>query len=449
VKVTVIGFWIEGEDMARYFANHGAEVTVSTLRVPESRHAALAELEGHGVRFFVGSNEPEHVAGADLVCVSQGVPLSIPAVVAAREAGIPIRSMTSLFFELYPGPIVGITGSSGKTTTTSLVDAIFTAAGRDHVLGGNIGRGLMSLLDGAEPGRPAVLEVSHTQLQLVERSPNVACLTNVTPNHLDQFSWPDYVALKRKIFEFQTPDDAVVFNSDDPVSRELCPAAHGRLFLFSLGGDHGADGAFVSDEAVFMRSAGRSEPAITVSDIPLRGRHNVANVAAAAAVAAACEIPADAVGRAVRDFIAPAHRLEFVRNVRGVAYYNDSIATAPERTLAALRSFEEPIVLLLGGRDKGLPLEEMLTEAKSVCRAVVCFGEAGPLFAEAAAAIGISAVRVSSLADAVDATSRLSHPGDVVLLSPAGTSFDAYDSFEQRGEEFRRLVSDLDEGGVR
>jgi UDP-N-acetylmuramoylalanine--D-glutamate ligase len=392
------------------------------------------------VRFYIGSNEPAHVAGADLVCVSQGVPLTIPAVSAARAAGVPVKSMTSLFFETYPGPIVGITGSSGKTTTTSLVDATFTAAGREHVLGGNIGWGLMSLLKGAKAEVPAVLEVSHTQLQLTERSPNVACLTNVTPNHLDQFGWDDYKALKRKIFEFQGTEEAAVFNADDPVSREMCPAAKGRVLLFSLGGDHGADGAYVQDETVFMRRSGRAEAAVVVSEIPLRGRHNVANVAAATAVAAACGIEAEAVGRAVRGFQAPGHRLEFVAKVRGVSYYNDSIATAPERTLAALRSFEEPIVLLLGGRDKDLPLEEMLTEAKRRCRAVVCFGEAGPLFAEAAAALGLSVVRVSTVAEAVDAASKLAREGDVVLLSPAGTSFDAYESFEERGEEYRRLV---------
>jgi UDP-N-acetylmuramoylalanine--D-glutamate ligase len=216
------------------------------------------------------------------------------------------------------------------------------------------------------------------------------------------------------------------------------------VLLFSLGGDHGADGAYVSEETVFMRRGGSSQPAVTVGDIPLRGRHNVANVAAAAAVAVACDIEPEAVGRAVRAFIAPAHRLELVGRVRGVAYYNDSIATAPERTLAALHSFEEPIVLLLGGRDKDLPLEEMLTEAKRVCRAVVCFGEAGPLFAETAAALGLSVLRVTTVAEALAAASRLAQPGDVVLLAPAGTSFDAYDSFEQRGYEFRRLVQEME-----
>ena len=443
MKVTVIGFWVEGEDMARYFADHGAQVTVSTLRVPDSRRAAQEELTARGVRFYIGSNEPQHVAGADLVCVSQGVALSIPAVVAAREAGIPVRSMTSLFLESYPGPIVGITGSSGKTTTTSLVDAMFSAAGRDHVLGGNIGRGLLALLDDASASRPAILEISHTQLQLTERSPKIACLTNVTPNHLDQFPWEDYVALKRKIFEFQTPADAVVFNADDPVSRELCPQARGRVFLSSLGGDHGTRGAYLHDGTIFMRRDGLAEAAVSVSDVPLRGRHNLANVAAATAVAAACDIAPDAVARAVRAFKAPPHRLELVGKVRGVSYYNDSIATAPERTLAALRSFEEPIVLLLGGRDKNLPLRAMLDEAKRACRAVVCFGEAGPLFADAAQTAGLDVTRASTVAEAVAAAAKLGQPGDVVLLAPAGTSFDAYDNFEQRGDEFRRLVKQM------
>ncbi len=292
MKVTVIGFSIEGEDLARYFVAQGDEVTVSTLRVPESMAHVQEELMGRGVTFRVGENSPEDVAGADLVCVSQGVPLGIAAVVAAREAGTPVRSMTSLFFEKYPGPIVGITGSSGKTTTTALVDAMFTAAGREHVTGGNIGVGLMGLLGGAKATTPAVLEVSHTQLQLLERSPEVAALTNMTPNHLDQFTWEEYVALKRRIFEFQPPGAACVFNADDPVSRELAPTAPGDVLLFSIGGDHGMNGAFVKEGLVCMRRDGRSYRALQVSDIPLRGQHNVANVAAATAVASACGVDA-------------------------------------------------------------------------------------------------------------------------------------------------------------
>jgi UDP-N-acetylmuramoylalanine--D-glutamate ligase len=446
MKITVIGFSIEGEDLARYFAAQGDEVVVSTLGVSESMRPVQDELAARGVTFRVGENSPEDVADADMVCVSQGVPLSVPAVVAAREAGTPVRSMTSLFFEKYPGPIVGITGSSGKTTTTALVDAMFTAAGREHVTGGNIGVGLMGLLEGAQASVPAVLEVSHTQLQLLERSPRVAALTNVTPNHLDQFTWDEYRALKRRIFEFQPPDAVCVFNADDPVSREMTPSAPGNVMLFGIAKDHGISGSYIERGEVLLRRDGRSYRVLPVSEIPLRGEHNVANVAAALAVGSACGLSIDAMAQAVREFTPPAHRLEPVATVNGVDYVNDSIATAPERTLAALRSFEEPIVLLLGGREKQLPLEHMLTEAKRSCRAVVCFGEASLMLADAVKGAGIEVTRVSTVAEAVEAASKLAQEGDVVLLAPACTSFDAYENFEQRGEDFRRHVAGLEAG---
>ncbi|HEY7269008.1 MAG TPA: UDP-N-acetylmuramoyl-L-alanine--D-glutamate ligase, partial [Dehalococcoidia bacterium] len=365
------------------------------------------------------------------------------AVVAARSFRIPVESMTSIFFDYYPGPIVGITGSSGKTTTTSLVDAIFIAAARDHVLGGNIGAGLLALLDDASAQRTAVLEVSHTQLQLTHRSPQVAALLNVTPNHLDQFTWDEYVALKRRIVSMQAARDSAVFNVDDSVSSGFRNEAPGRVLLFGIAGDHGADGAFLQNESVFWRLGTRLERVVSASDVPLRGRHNIANVTAATAIAAACGIVPAAVAQAVREFRPPAHRLELVARVKGVDYYNDSIATAPERTLAALRSFQEPLILLLGGREKNLPLDEMLGEAREHCRAIVTFGEAGPMLAEAAAAAGLAVSRYETLPEAFTAAAELAQAGDVVLLSPACTSFDAYPNFEERGIQFRELVARL------
>ena len=445
-KVVIIGLGIEGEDMARYFVSHGARVSVSAIDAQARRVQAMGAL---GVRVFLGANNPRDVEDADLVCVSQGVPLDNPAVQRARISGIPVESMTSMFFDRYPGPLIGITGSSGKTTTTSLVDAIFTAAGRQHVLGGNIGQGLLRQLDGASAAVPAVLEVSHTQLQLTRRSPNVAALLNVTPNHLDQFTWDQYVALKRRIFDMQTPRDSVVFNLDDAVSAGFRLEAHGRIFLFSLNGDHGHDGAYVSESAVFWRREGRLERALNVSDIPLRGRHNVANVAAATAIAAAADVGPVAVGQAVRAFKAPPHRLEVVARSGGVTYINDSIATAPERTLAALKSFTEPVVLLLGGRDKHLPLEDMLVEAETRCRAIVCFGESRRVFADAVRAINVTIGEADTLQEAFEQATTLAQPGDVVLLSPACTSFDAYPNFEARGEEFRALVGRLPQEDAR
>jgi UDP-N-acetylmuramoylalanine--D-glutamate ligase len=459
-KVTVLGLGIEGVDLARYFARHGAAVTVSAISAQPDRVAAMESL---GVRVRLGPNDPADTVSADLVCASQGVPLTIPAIVEARKRAVPVTSMTKLFFDKWAGPTCGITGSSGKTTTTSLVDAIFTAAGRDHVLGGNIGIGLTNLLDqvaassaptrsqgplvstALAEGRWAVLEISHTQLTLTDRSPRVAALLNVTPNHLDQFTWDEYVALKTKIFAFQGPEDSVVFNADDAVSRELRPRAAGRLFLFSTAGDPGCDGAFVAGGTVFWRRDGLSESVVRVDEIPLRGAHNVANVAAAVAIAAACGIGAAAARKAIVAFQAPPHRIELVATIAGVRYYDDSIATTPERTLAALRSFEEPVVLLLGGRDKKLPLEDLAAEVRRHCRAVVCFGEAGPLFAAAVSGAGVPVETVTGVPDAVVAARDHVRPDDVVLLSPAGTSFDAYPNFERRGDHFRALIQALPE----
>jgi UDP-N-acetylmuramoylalanine--D-glutamate ligase len=438
-KVAVIGLGLEGEDLARYFAMHGARVVVSDMKGPEALEKRILALQGLDVSFSLGANDPTAVFDADLVCVSQGVPLNIAAVEAPRGRGVPIESMTSLFFKLYPGPVCGITGSSGKTTTTGLLDAIFTVAGRKHVLGGNIGIGLMSLLDDADGDTWAVLEVSHSQLVLGDRSPHVATLLNVTPNHLDRFTWEEYVELKRNIFAYQRPDDYAVFNADDPVSKELRLQAPGKVYVFSMSGDPHADGAFLEDGSIYWRR-GATEKVLDSDEVPLRGEHNIANVLAAAATAAACDIGPESVARAVRDYRAPSHRIEFVARVRGVDYYNDSIATTPERTLAALRSFDEPIVLLLGGRDKNLPLDSLAREIARGCRAVVCFGESGVRIQREVGSAGVETALVRTVAEAVDRAGEFARPGDVVLLSPACTSFDAYENFEQRGLAFSKQV---------
>lgn len=447
-RVTVLGLGIEGVDLVRFLVAHGAEVTASDAKTADRLRTALERLEGLPVRYSLGANRPEDVAAAECLFVSQSVPLDIPAVQEARRRGIPISSMTRLFMELCPAPIVGITGSSGKTTTTSLVGAMFAAAGRPHVVGGNIGVGLLDLLDRITPEMTVVLELSHTQLQLTDRSPHVACVLNVTPNHLDRFSWDEYRGLKRNILAYQSTDDVAVLNRDDAESAAMASVAKGAVHWFSVGRDVEGDGAFVRDGVVTVRRRGVEEPVVPVNAIPLRGEHNVANVVAAAAVGAACGLPADAMERGVRMFQPVPHRLEFVAEIDGVEYYNDSIATTPERTRAGMRSFDEPLVLLLGGREKHLPLDDLVRDALERCHAVILFGEAAPLL-EAAFEAGVAHVpyearpairRVTTLEEAVEAARAEAAPGDVVLLSPACTSFDAYENFEQRGDHFRRLV---------
>lgn len=448
MKVTVVGLGIEGVDLARFLVGRGASVTVSDARSAGSLAHRLTELDGLPVRFSLGRNDPTDTISADLVFVSQGVPLDLLAVTVAQERGVPISSMMRLFLELCPGPVVGITGSSGKTTTTSLVGAIMQAAEKPHVVGGNIGVGLLSLLEQVTPQTWVVLEMSHTQLELAGKSPHVACVTNVTPNHLDRYSWEDYVALKENLLRFQSQDDFAVLNYDNDVTRSMAEKTAAKVAYFSMNSHFPGDGAALREGNVVWRREEREEPVIPVAEIPLRGRHNVANVLAATAVASGCGIAATDIAKGVREFEAVPHRLEFVATVDEADYYNDSIATTPERTLAGMRSFDEPLVLLLGGRGKHLPLEEMSQEVCRRCRAVVFFGEAREELEAAARTAGDDAAlgktplfqSVETLAEAVEAARAAAEPGDVVLLSPACTSFDAYENFEERGAHFQRLV---------
>ena len=440
-RILVVGLGIEGVALTRYFAARGADVTVNDARAAAQLTSRVAELDGVPFRGAFGGHEPALLNGIDSMYVSQGVPLTLPLVAEARRRGIPVGSITTLLFDICKGRIVGVTGSAGKTTTTSLVAAIVARSGLPSLLAGNIGRWPLAELERVSPDTLVVVELSHTQLQLTDRSPHVACVTNVTPNHLDQFTWDEYVALKTKIFAFQRPDDTVVFNADDRGSAELRTKAKARQFLFSMAGDPGSDGGFTADGTLFWRREGDTEKVVRTDEIPLRGAHNVANAAAAVAIAAACGIDPAACRTAILGFRAPSHRIEPVGCAGGVTYYDDSIATTPERTLAALRSFEEPIILLLGGRDKNLPLEDLVAEAGHRCRAAVCFGEAGPLYASALAGAAFPVETVAGVPEAVAAARAFAWPGDAVLLSPAGTSFDAYPNFERRGDHFRALVA--------
>jgi UDP-N-acetylmuramoylalanine--D-glutamate ligase len=454
-RVTVIGLGIEGVDVARYAATHGAIVTVCDSKSPAALTERMTQLEGLSIEYALGRPQRlNDIASSDLVFVSQSVPLTLPVIAAARERRVPVCSMTSYFLEHCAGPTIGITGSSGKTTTTSLVAAMMAASGRAFRVGGNIGNGLLGLLDGIDERTWTVMEISHTQLQLTDRSPHIAAVLNVMPNHLDQFSWDEYVALKQNLVRYQTADDCVVLNLDDDLSAAMTDLTAAKPSFFTLGERVPGNGAFVRDRAVFLRRDNIESMVLPIGEIPLRGMHNVANVLAATAIAAAADVPVEAIAGAVRSFHAVPHRLEEVAEVDGVRYVNDSIASTPERTLAGIRAFNEPIVLLLGGKDKHLPKDELAEEALRRCAGIVFFGADGPLMEAAVEANAAfvsqeerpQMVRVATLAEAVSAARSMAGAGDVVLLSPACTSFDAYANFEERGEEFRRLVSALAEG---
>jgi len=448
-RALVYSMGIEGQDLARWLLGQGAEVTMSDTRDEAALVAASAAAPA-GVQPPVTGRPLLDPDGFDVVAVSQSVLRATPVIERARRLGIPITSQMRLFLQLCPSQkVIGITGASGKSTTTSLVAAMARAAGIDHVAGGNLGIGgnlgpaLLQHLPEIGPATTVILEISHTQLQYTDRSPHVAAVTNVTPNHLDQFTWDEYVGLKRHILDYQGEGDHAVLNHDDQTSRALVPSVRGRLWRTSLAGPVQGDGGWVEENHVVVRDGRKQRRLVPLNTSLLRGRHNAANTVMACVIANAAGFPDEAMRAAVASFRGVPHRLEIVGRAGGATWVNDSIATTPERTIAGLASFTEPVVLLLGGREKHLPLEGLQREVAARCRAVVCFGEANQLFFGALSGVGPPCDLVTTLDEAVAAASRHTRPGDVVLFSPAATSFDAYPNFEVRGQAFRDLTRAL------
>lgn len=441
-RVLVYSLGIEGRDLAAWALANEAAVTISDTRTPEALAAAGAAAPDGVERVVTGEDllDPE---GFDLVAVSQSVLRYNPALHRARALGIPITSQMRLFLQLCRGRTVGITGSSGKSTTTALVGAMAAQSGIDYVMGGNIGEPMLQRLGEIGPNTTVVLEISHTQLQYTDRSPGIAAVTNVTPNHLDQFSWDEYVGLKRNILNHQHRGDSAILNADDPTSRALMADTRGRLVRTSIHAEPPGDGAWLDGPDIVVRGGNRVTAVIPRAEILLRGDHNLANVVMACAIGNEAGFPVGAMARAIRSFRGVAHRLEIVGSALGATWINDSIATSPERTVAGLQAFTEPVVLLLGGRDKALPLEGLRELARERCHTVICFGESAELFASGVREAVADTRLVATLEDAVAAAATAVKPGDIVLLSPAGTSFDAYPNFEARGAAFRQLVANL------
>ncbi|MXW27265.1 MAG: UDP-N-acetylmuramoyl-L-alanine--D-glutamate ligase [Dehalococcoidia bacterium] len=441
-RALVYSLGIEGRDLARWLLARGASVTMADSRTEQQLEAAGAAPPDGVERTVRGELvDPE---GFDLLAVSQSVLRDHPNIIRAHELGIPVVSQLALALRLCPGRVVGITGSSGKSTTTALVGAMAERAGMDHLVGGNLGGSLLDRIESVAETTSVILEMSHTQLQYTDRSPAIAAITNITPNHLDQFSWPDYVDLKRSILQYQDSDGLAILNADDETSRELRADVRGRLAEVSLSGPVAGNGAWLDGDAIMSRRGGAAERVASTSNLRMRGRHNVANAVLAVAIAGTMGLPREAIAETLGRFPGLPHRLQMVGRAHGAVWINDSIATSPERAVAALEAVTEPAILLLGGREKDLPLGKLRAAAGDRCRAAICFGEAATPFAEAMAGAIETVVRVETLEEAIAAAATIAREGDVVLLSPAGTSFDTYPRFEARGEAFAALVTALE-----
>jgi UDP-N-acetylmuramoylalanine--D-glutamate ligase len=447
-QVVILGVARQGSALARYLTGVGARVTLSDVKAAEALADTLATLRDLPITFVLGGHPDSLLDGCDLLCLSGGVPPDIPIVQAARARGIALSNDAQITLEGCPAKTtIGITGSAGKTTTTTLVGEMCKAGGYRTWVGGNIGNPLVEDLGHMAAGDRVVLELSSFQLELMTRAPAIAAVLNITPNHLDRH--PDmaaYIAAKARIVQHQTAGDVAVLGYDNGPTRDLAGQAPGRVAFFAAEaaeGDLPGDAAFLRGTRMMVRRAGQESPVCDVSELHVPGRHNVLNVLAACAISAQADVPAPAMRSVALSFRGVAHRLELVREWRGVRWYDDSIATAPERTVAALRSFDAPIVLLAGGRDKKLPWDEFATVAAAKVAHLVLFGEAAPMIERVVRAHGGPGPELhqaGDLAHAVATAASVAHPGDVVLLSPGGTSFDAFKDFAERGERFKQLV---------
>jgi UDP-N-acetylmuramoylalanine--D-glutamate ligase len=436
-RALVIGLAREGVDLTRFLTARGAHVVVADTKPPESLQESISQLDSENVTYRLGGHSLEDLNGVDVVYASPGVPPENPLLREAERRGVRQSSLVELFFALCPAPIVGITGSAGKSTTTSLIGEMFVEAGRHVFVGGNIGKPLLGKLAEMSPNSWVVMELSSFQLEPLRVSPHIALITNVTPNHLDRHpSMEAYWAAKGQILAHQSANDWAVLNADDEWSRRY--TARGRQLSFSL--EQPVEGAYLASDQVVL--AGK--PLLHMKEIPLRGRHNVANVLAACATAHAADIPREAMVTAIKRFRGVPHRLQTVDKRNGVIYVDDSIATAPERSIAALKAYHEPIVLIAGGRDKHLPMDDWAALIAARVKHVVLLGEMSDLVEAALRRQGYTATtHTSSMNEAVAAAARVAQPGDVVLLSPGGTSYDMYKDFEERGHDFARAVSEL------
>ncbi len=452
-NVLIIGAARQGTALARFMVNQGARVTLNDRQPAEKLQSVISSLSGLEIHWVLGHHPLEILDGLDLLCVSGGVPLDMPLVSAAIARGIPVTNDSQIFMESVKAPVVGITGSAGKTTTTTLFGRIAEAQvkpPRKAWVGGNIGKPLVEYLNEIAENDLVIQELSSFQLELMTISPRISAILNITPNHLDRHAdMAAYIAAKARIIEFQHPGDIAVLNHEDREAWKLREMVRGDLISFGIEpvtGDHTQ--VLVEDDQIVARSAHTKKPLLDTRLIQLRGRHNLMNVLAASALAFALDFDPTAIAAGVEGFTGVNHRTQLVRMVNGVSWINDSIATAPERTLAAIKSFNEPIILLLGGRDKNLPWDELAAIIHQRVEHVIVFGEAADKILNALGQPeGADRLQTISsragMIEALEEADRIAAPGDVVLLSPGCTSYDAFKDFEERGETFMNWVNAL------
>ena len=436
-KVSVIGIGISNRPLIKYLVSLGAVVTAYDKKTKEMLGDIAQELESMGVVLSLGDNYLDNLSG-DVIFKTPGMRYDNPNLLKARENGSIITSEMEVFFEICPAGIIAITGSDGKTTTTTLIHTMLKEAGYTAHLGGNIGTPLMTKAEEMKTTDYAVLELSSFQLHTMKKSPHIAVITNITPNHLDWHTdYQEYIDAKKNIARSLNKNDILVTNKNNEEARKIGESLKCECRFFSSVDDATV---YLKDEVIYYKD----EPVLKTKDIKIPGHHNVENYMAA--IAAVYDIVGkDVVQKVAREFGGVPHRIELVRTINGVRYYNSSIDSSPNRTINTLNVFSEPVVLIAGGKDKGIPYDEIGQPIKEHVKTLILIGATSKLIDDAVKSVNgnITTFYVNTYEEAVKLAKDNAVSGDVVLLSSASTSFDMFNNFEERGNLFKELVQKL------
>lgn len=448
-NVLILGAGISGLGAADVLSERNKAVTVSDLRRNEKRSDQIEALEKRGVRFCFGPQTPSLLDGMDTVLVSPVIPRENPVVTEALSRSIPVISEIELAYRVAKVPILAVTGTNGKTTTTKLLGEMIHNSGIPSAVAGNLGLSLSREAEKVPEDGLIAAEVSSFQLEWIDAfRPKAAVILNITPDHFERHHTMEaYVAAKARIFENMGPEDCLLLNREDPYTEELSKkAGHTCVCLFSTEGPV-AEGAFVKEGTLFLRRRRETIPLVKTEDLLLKGKHNWSNALAAAFLAHEGGVPLSTIREGLLHFKGLEHRIEFVRTLRGVSYYNDSKATNTDAAEKGMGAFGKQVILIAGGHDKETPLSEFMGVAAHHVKRMILIGEAADRFEKAAEAGGLlpamALERASSMKDAVERASKEAVPGDVVLLSPACSSFDMYSSYQERGRDFKSIVNAL------
>ncbi|MDR2903196.1 MAG: UDP-N-acetylmuramoyl-L-alanine--D-glutamate ligase [Clostridiales bacterium] len=444
-KALICGVARSGIAAAELLLKLGAEPTVSDIKERSKLETEAVALEGKGIKLLLGENPDAALGAFDLIVLSPGIPFDLPFLNKARALGVPVWGEIELAFRVCQSPVIAVTGTNGKTTTTALAGEIFAAHNKNTAVVGNIGVPFCAKAAEAAPDGFVVAEISSFQLETVETfRPRVSAVLNMTPDHLNRHkTMENYIAVKERIFEKQTPEDFTVLNYDDAACQKMAGKTAAQVLFFSRK-EPLSQGIYLDGDRIMIRWGGLDTAMIRTGELQIFGSHNIENVMAAAGMAVCAAIPLETIRTALKAFKGVAHRIEYVRTLDGVDFYNDSKATNVDAAVKAIEAMTKPIVLIGGGRDKSGDFSDWVKLFDGKVKCVIPIGEAAELISDTCKAYNYTAVyRANTMKDAVELGFSKAAPGDCVLLSPACASFDLFDSYEQRGDIFKQVVAEL------